>query len=227
MGKLYIVHGWAYSLDTWDSLCELLRQKGIEPIQLKVPGLTQKSDKVWSADSYVEWLRGELKNDPAPVVLGHSNGGRIALWYTGKYPLKHLILEDSAGVPHHKVKASKLSAVKLASKLASPMKYVPLARKVVYHILGAQDYNNAPENMKKTMKNLLASDAMLDLKKVTTPVTLIWGSDDTVTPLSDAKKIKAAIPKVKLHIIDGAMHSPHSTNSEEVSNIIAEIYENI
>src|SRR5690349_17232860 len=101
MKKVFIVHGWTYSLDKWTEICGLLRNMGIEPIQLRVPGLTEPSDKAWDIDGYVEWLNDKLKDEKNPVVIGHSNGGRISLAFVQKYPNKlgKLILIDSAGIP--------------------------------------------------------------------------------------------------------------------------------
>src|SRR5205085_6528900 len=88
MSKVFIIHGWTYSLEKWTELCELLREQGIEPIQLKVPGLAEPSDKVWNIDGYITWLGDQLKGEVKPTIIGHSNGGRIALSYIQKYPGK-------------------------------------------------------------------------------------------------------------------------------------------
>jgi len=222
MQKLYIIHGWTYSLDTWTTICQLLQAEGIEPVQLKVPGLTSPSDKVWDMAGYVEWLDTQLKNDPSPIILGHSNGGRIALNYAISHPgsLKQLILLDSAGVPHA---TTKKSLVKMAAKVAKPLKHIPGVSKVVYHFLGAQDYNNAPPNMKQTMQNMLSSDGLLDLSKVNVPTTILWGREDTVTPLADGELMQKTIPGAKLHIIDEARHAPHATKPQEVATLILNI----
>ncbi len=219
MQKLYIIHGWTYSLDSWATVCELLRQKDIEPVQLKVPGLTEPSNEVWDIDGYVEWLHTVLKDEPNPSVLGHSNGGRIALWYAARHKsLKQLILLDSAGIPHH---GKRRAAVRVLAKVASPLKHIPLAKKVVYHVLGAQDYNNALPNMKHTMHNLLEADERLDLGKVHLPTTIIWGANDTVTPLGDAQKLHRSIAGSTLHVIDGARHAPHATHATQLVDLIA------
>ena len=54
MKKLYIVHGWTYDLSKWTELVGKLSTSGFEAVQLKVPGLTTKSDKVYTIDDYVE-----------------------------------------------------------------------------------------------------------------------------------------------------------------------------
>src|ERR1043166_499473 len=98
--KIFIIHGWTYNLDRWTEFCQKLGDTGIELVQMHVPGLTEPSDAVWSIDDYVNWLHQKLAKEPKPIVLGHSNGGRIALAYCQKYPdhFKQLFLIDSAGM---------------------------------------------------------------------------------------------------------------------------------
>ena len=95
---LYIIHGWAYSVEPWQKTLKLLKEKGIKYKMLHVPGLTEPSEKIWTIEEYVEWAN---KNIPeGSIALGHSNGGRILLNLCSKTPekLSHLILLDSAGV---------------------------------------------------------------------------------------------------------------------------------
>jgi pimeloyl-ACP methyl ester carboxylesterase len=226
--QVYIVHGWTYSLDKWQAVCQELLGQGIEPIMLKVPGLTEPSDKVWDIDGYVDWLDKKLSNVSLPIVVGHSNGGRIALSYAQKYPSKlgKLILIDSAGIPNNEKKALfKLEVLKYLSKLGKIFSYIPPVKKLFYKLIGAQDYNNAPPNMKKTMQNMLHADQLLELATIKLPVTLIWGRDDGQTPLADGQKMHEFISGSTLHIIDDARHAPFFNHPAEVAGIIRDAVE--
>ncbi len=221
--KVFIVHGWTYTLDKWAELCKILRGAGVEVIQLHVPGLTAESDKVWDIDTYVEWLHGELMGEDKPIVIGHSNGGRIALSYASQYSdsLSKLILIDSAGVYHGDVfSKTKRGVFKAAAKIGKPLARVPIAKKVFYKVIGAKDYYKAPENMKQTMKNMLAADRKLDLSKVSVPVQLIWGEHDSATPLEDAHKLQKQLHGAPLDIIADAGHSPYANHAEDVAKVI-------
>lgn len=223
MKKIFIIHGWTYSLDKWNEVVKILRERGVEPVQLKVPGLTEPSDKVWDIDGYVEWLDGKLKGETEPIILGHSNGGRIALAYAQKYPgrLKQLILMDSAGLAHNDLlPRTKLATLRTLSKAGKPLARLPALKKAVYKVIGAQDYHNAPPNMKLTMQNMLKADNEIDLSKIKLPVTLIWGRDDTQTPLKDGRKMHATLKGSSLHIIDDARHGPMATHPTQVADII-------
>lgn len=223
--KLFIIHGWTYNLDKWSVITDLLTKEGFRPVLLQVPGLTKASDKVWDIDGYVRWLGDQLSGEEHPIVIGHSNGGRIALSFAQKYPtrLSRLILLDSAGIPndHYLTAKLKLKTLRGLSKVGKPVKKIPGVRRVFYKIIGAQDYEQAPLNMKKTMQNMLEADRLINLKHIKTPTTLIWGRNDKQTPLKDGRLMQRKIKGAKLFVIDGAKHGPQATHPQKVTQIIA------
>ena len=77
MADLYIIHGWTYTVEPWKNTLAMLRDNGISVKMLHVPGLTERSDKVYTIDDYVKWANENIPD--GAVALGHSNGGRILL----------------------------------------------------------------------------------------------------------------------------------------------------
>src|SRR3989344_7191952 len=223
MKKVYIIHGWTYNLDKWTKICKVLNNRGIEPVLLKVPGLTSPSNKVWDIDGYIEWLNDELKDVHHPTVIGHSNGGRIAMSYVQRYSGKiaNLILIDSAGVSHYvKQSVRKLNTLKTLAKFGKPFNKVPGARKVFYKVIGARDYYDAPPNMRLTIRNMLSADQNINFNSIKLPVTIIWGEDDHITPLSDGKRIHLGIAGSMFEVIHDARHAPFWSHPELVADII-------
>lgn len=219
---LYIVHGWTYSIEPWGDTVADLRARGVNVKQLRVPGLTTPSDEVWTIDMYVRWLRDELAGDPAPTLLGHSNGGRIAMHYDIEFPgkIKKLILLNSAGVEVDSQKLSiKRRVFRIAAKILAPLKKVPGARKIVYRLLKS-DYNHAPENMKKTLANMLASDRNFDASRVTAPTAILWGEADQTTPIAMGKKISTEINNSTLQTFTDWRHAPYRTHSRQLAQAI-------
>ena len=177
---LYIIHGWTYSVEPWNKTIKLLNDNyKIKVKMLHVPGLTDPSKKVWNIDEYVKWADSLLPEDA--VVLGHSNGGRILLNLLSRQPARvsHLILLDAAGVYEPSKKRDILRAI---SQLFAPLKQIKVLRKLLHRIIGAGDYEKAPENMKKTLTNILDSDRQLDISKVKVKTDILWGELDTITP---------------------------------------------
>ncbi len=221
--KVFILHGWAYSTEKWKPLCDLLVSKNIEPVILNIPGLTEPSSQVWDMLSYLNWLEEKLHNEPKPVLIGHSNGGRIALAYAQRDPKRpgQLVLIDSAGVAHNDgPDTTKRKIFKLLAKLGKPLGFIPGIRKIFYSLIGAMDYYYAPPNMKKTMQNMLDADASLDPAAINVPITLIWGDQDKLTPIEDAYTLIQNLPHAGLKVIEGAGHAPQFTHPQIVADYI-------
>ncbi len=223
--EIYIIHGWTYSIEPWTSAVSILRSKGVTVHQLRVPGLTSESDKVWDIGGYVEWLRDELDGVENPIVLGHSNGGRISLNYLKKYPgsFKKLILLSAAGINVSNEKISlKRRLFRIAAKILKPLKYIPGVRKVVYRLIGGSDYDRAPANMKKTLHNMLESDKNLTLEDIETSTAVLWGKNDQITPLAQGKKMAHDLPHATIKEFDGWAHAPYITHPVELAEAILE-----
>ena len=206
MKKLYIIHGWTYTIEPWTKTLDLLKEANIPVEMLHVPGLTAPSKKIWTIDDYAKWADQNLPD--GAIALGHSNGGRILLNLCSKKPekLNHLILLDAAGVYEP---SKKRDLARKASKALSPLKKVKPLRKVAHKLLGASDYDRAPENMKKTLANMLDSDKNLNLSSVTTPTTILWGEADTITPLHQAQKMDQELPNSRLITHKNWTHAPY------------------
>lgn len=224
VAPVYIVHGWAYSTEKWQPFIKLLEKQGFKLVMLNVPGLTGESEEVWDVPKYVEWLHKETAKETKPFVLmGHSNGGRIGIAFAAQYPerLKHLILLDSAGIYHNEpllqLKRMVLGRVAKAGKKLTTSKAL---RAALYKIARAQDYHQAPPNMRATMINLHEADKQLPIEKVMVPTTIVWGQNDKVTPLSDAYTLKSRIRGSQLHVVEGGRHTPVYTHPEAVARII-------
>ncbi len=223
--KIHIIHGWTYTLNGWDACQALLREKGFEPVMLRVPGLTEPSEKVWTLPEYVAWLEEKLAGEKEVILVGHSNGGRIAIAALAKSPalIEKLILIDAAGIRHAEFQLRfRQFVLGSIARLGKKLTQSPRARKIYYRIIGARDYGNAPENMRETMKNLIAIDLTEQLSEIKIPTLIIWGKQDTVTPLSDAHLMHKSIVNSKLVVIDRAHHSPHMSDPirvvEEIKN---------
>jgi len=218
---IYALHGWAYSVDKWQDFQRELQDRGIELKILKIPGLTAELKGVWDIDDYLSWLARELPEEPV-VLLGHSNGGRLALNFAWVYPdrVSKLILLDSAGVHHGGLHKLKRDIFKQVAKAGKKLTKSPQARKALYKLARVSDYNRAPENMKKVMENMLSSDKDLRFEEIKTPTHIIWGGSDKVTPLTDGAIMQERLPHSTLRIVEEGRHSPHFTHASEVADLI-------
>jgi pimeloyl-ACP methyl ester carboxylesterase len=227
MKKVIILHGWTKKLDKWDQFLKLLKKNKEYDIAFpKIPGLTEKLNIVWTLDDYTAWLRDSIDKDKNKVILiGHSNGGRIALSYTHKYPEKveKLILVDSAGIYHNQlaVKLKRLMFKNIA-KIGKKITSSSTLKNLLYKVARESDYKDLDENTKKTMVNLISTDLTPVLSKIKIPTLIVWGNEDKITPLSDAFTMNQLIKNSELEIIQGAKHSPMFTHPEKTASIVLE-----
>ncbi|MBL7036512.1 alpha/beta hydrolase [Candidatus Microgenomates bacterium] len=225
--KIFVLPGWAYETKKWDEFIGMLRKDGFNPILLSIPGLTEKIEKPWNIDDYVNWLSSKLKNESQVFLIGHSNGGRIALSYILSNPKKisKLVLLDSAGIYHNEVPIRlKRTLFKYLAKLGKSVTKSDTLKNLMYKFARESDYNQAPEIMKKTMQNLISHDLTQNLQKIRTNTLILWGHDDKVTPLSDGKMMEKNLPNSRLEIVKDARHSPQFSHTENVVKIIDEFF---
>lgn len=222
--KLYIIHGWTYRPEPWHEVIDELKKLGVEAELLRVPGLGTKSEKTFTIEDYAKWAREKLPK--GSYALGHSNGGRILLNLLEKEPdyLKGIILLDSAGVWEKENRRKMLKAI---AKILAPLKKSKLIRKAAHRVIGANDYENAPENMKKTLDNMINSDKTLDIAKVTTRAEIIWGENDQTTPLRQGKKMHELLPNSELTTKPGWRHSHYLVSTSELAAEIADKFQKL
>lgn len=221
--KLYIIHGWTYTVAPWERTIANLEKQGISVEMLHVPGLTASSKKVWTIEDYVRWADRNIPD--GAVALGHSNGGRILLNLCSEKPekLQHLILLDAAGV--YEV-SSKRDVARSVSKKLGFLKKIPGLEKLWHKLIGASDYARAPKNMKVTLSNMLESDKNLKLEDVTVPTSILWGEADKVTPPHQAEEMHQKIKNSTLEIFPDWTHAPYLSHPLELARAIFKVYKN-
>lgn len=211
-------------MDKWEDFLKILEKKGIDYAIPKIPGLTGNLEKVWDLSDYVEWLKNIVDKKTGKVILiGHSNGGRIALAFTNLYPEKveKLILIDSAGIYHNELPLKiKRFIFRTIAKIGKNLTSSKSLKDLLYKVARESDYKDLEENVKQTMINLISSDLKPILSQIQTPTLIIWGRNDKVTPLSDGLIMNSLIKDSKLEIIENTRHSPMFTHPEKVAETI-------
>ena len=224
MKKIIILHGWTKNLDKWSILIKELEKKGVSVELLRIPALTKELKKVWGIEDYVSWLSNIANKKGEKIILiGHSNGGKIALSFAKSFPQKieKLILIDSAGIYHNELRLRlKRLIFKLAAKAGKKITSSEKMKNLLYKIAGESDYKDLDDKTKQTMINLISVDLKPILPQIKIPTLIIWGADDRITPLSDGILMNELIKNSELKIIKNARHSPQFTDAEEVSEII-------
>ena len=85
---------------------------------------------------------------------------------------------------------------------------------------GSADYNSAPVVLRQTLVKVVNEDLCEYMPNIACPTLLIWGDQDTDTPLSDAKVMESKIPDSGLCVIKGVGHFSFIQSPFEVNAIL-------
>ncbi len=226
---IVLMHGWGCSHATLASIEKTALSCGLRVINVDFPGFgkSEEPDEIWGVERYtqlIEHLIAELgiKN---PILLGHSFGGRVGILYSSRNHVSKLILVDSAGI---KPKRSLKYYWKVYSfKLMKHLMYLIYGHDGAEIRLdkrrakaGSSDYANASAMMRRILSKVVNEDLSDRLSKIKAPTLLIWGENDTATPLSDAKKMEALIPDAGLVAFSGCGHYSFLDNPMQFSAVL-------
>ena len=87
-------------------------------------------------------------------------------------------------------------------------------------MLGANDYDRAPANMKATLTNMINSDKQLRIEQVTTPTVLLWGEADKTTPLHQGQLLARRLLRAVMKTYPEWAHAPYLTHPAALARAI-------
>ncbi len=229
-----LLHGWLANLETMKPLANNLSQKfKVYNIDIIGFGKSQMPDQPMSTDDYGNFLKDVLEKLQIenPVLIGHSNGGRMIINAVGRGIVKpnKIVLIDSAGIkPKRGISYYiKVYTFKLCKNILKILPKQDKLREKVLQKFGSQDYKNSPEVLRKTMSNIINEDQKKYLPQIKVPTLLIWGEKDTATPIEDAKIMEKLIPDAGLVTYKNSGHYSYLENLNHCIIVLFEFLKNI
>lgn len=225
------LHGWGSNIKLWQGLMDTVTPK-YTAFALDMPGFGESDEpkEAWSVDDYVDFVLKfvDLFKPESLVLVGHSFGGRVIIKMLNRklpFEVKKIILIDSAGIKPKKTFKQKISllAYKTGRKImeTKPLKAMfPDAVENMRKKRGSADYNSATPVMRETLVKVVNEDLTELLPNVKASSLLIWGTNDTATPLSDGEKMEKLIPDAGLVKVQGAGHYSFLEAPELVSRVV-------
>jgi pimeloyl-ACP methyl ester carboxylesterase len=229
-GKLVLLlHGWG---DNSKGLAGLQKDLAAEYTVLAVdlPGFggTQAPTNSWNLDDYAAFLHatlGKLKLPKPYAVIGHSNGGALAIraMSLGLLDADKLILLATSGVRSRGgVRLMFLKAAAKTGRAATawlPAKYRNRLRRRLYDAAGS-DMLVVPQ-MEETFKRVVRQDVQDDARNIDRPALLVYAEDDASVPLADGRIYERLIKGSRLETVTGG-HFVHLEHPERVVELIKE-----
>jgi pimeloyl-ACP methyl ester carboxylesterase len=93
-------------------------------------------------------------------------------------------------------------------------------RPFVYRALGGHDYLHTNGIKKEIYKTITQQDLTHFLPTIQTPTLVLWGAQDTYTPVRYGQKIASLLPHSKFVVFKDGKHGLHHTH---ISQILAAI----
>lgn len=227
---LLFLHGWGSSLDAFRFIWSEL-SSDFQCIGVDFPGCGGSSlpERALTLDDYCDLVLQFIKklNLENPILIGHSNGGRVILKLcgSGKVSPEKIILLDAAGVKpkktlRQKCRQAQFKFIKRVLTLPIVKNFTEALLEAARNHYGSADYKSAPPVMRQTLVNLVNVDLRELMPNIKASTLLIWGECDTATPLSDAKTMEKLIPDSGLCVIKGAGHFSFIDNRVQVNLIL-------
>jgi len=205
-------HGWGQTRAGLLPLAQALEKNGTHFV-LDFPGFgeTPPPPEDWGTAEYADHIADFIRtHSPEKIIwVGHSFGCRVGLQLAARHPdlIAGLCLIAGAGLPRKRPLWQKIyfdGRVKLYKALK---KLIPFGLPETWLIkqFGSPDYLNAG-HMRKILVRVINQDLTEIAKKISCPVLLIYGSEDTETPPEIGQRLHALIPSSELVILNGFDH---------------------
>ncbi len=221
---LVCIHGLGGSAENWRKLFPLLSQEYLV-YALDLPGFgrTPLASEGVDIEAHVLYLERFLDalGYPQVTLVGNSLGGWIATRFAVEHPerVKQLYLLNSAGLRREGIQSPytpNRQAVRLAAKRIWGCDF-PLPNFVLDAIV-RNSLRPAYAGFIQNYQHQKFLDSLLTHVQV--PTTIIWGTQDRLLPDTCAQDLHTGIAGSQLVLLPGAGHSPHSSASTEVAQII-------
>lgn len=233
---IIMLHGWLANLETMEPLKRaLVSNFKVYNVDVIGFGKSDLPNRPYSTNDFGDFLKkfAEKLNIENPILIGHSNGGRTIINCVGRGLIKpkKIILIDSAGIkPKRKIKyfirVYTYKFCKNILKMFPNNDFFNELREKLVKKFSSEDYKNSPEVLRRTMSIILNEDQRELLKNIDAPTLLIWGTNDTATPIEDAKLMEKLIPDAGIVEFKGAGHFSYLERLNETVVVIREFLKN-
>lgn len=226
---IVLLHGWGCNHTTLASVECVALAAGYRVINIDLPGFGESDEpaETWGVEQYTAMLEKFLKaeNIKRPAVLGHSFGGRISILYGSRNDVDKIILVDAAGVKprrplsyYIKVYGFKLSKWWLRMTLGRGRAAARIEAERARR--GSADYASASPRMRQILSRCVNEDLKAVMPQIKAPTLLIWGENDTATPMRDARIMNKLIADSGLVSFRGCGHYSFLDNPGQFAAVL-------
>lgn len=227
-----LMHGWGCQWSTVDSIAKILNPKmHVYNVDLPGHGKSDEPPVVWGVEDFTKLIEKFITklNIKNPSLIGHSFGGRIAILLSSRHDIKKVVLVDAAGIkprrnPKYYIKVYSYKVAKRILPIILGKKFGNKALEKWRGKAGSSDYRNSSPMMRAVMSKCVNEDLKKVMPNIKASTLLVWGENDTATPLSDAHAMEKLIPDAGLVNFPGCGHYSFLDNPLGFKAVIKEFF---
>jgi len=244
-----LIHGYRSSVYVWRSTAPLLADQGFHVLAIDLVGFGYSEKPRWFAYSIQAQARilsrfmNRLGIGRATVV-GSSYGGAVAATLAFDYSerVEKLVLADAVindNLKGHPI--LRLAAIPGVGEAITPFlaDSRTLLRSRMHHTLSKTSQHlitdervenilrpfraaDAHHSLLATSRNWHANRIEQDANLINQPTLIVWGEEDTVTPISDGAKLHGSILNSRFVILKNCGHTPQEEKPENFSRLVVD-----
>ncbi|MBQ8660099.1 MAG: alpha/beta hydrolase [Alphaproteobacteria bacterium] len=230
--KFVLLHGWGHSLENLRPIANELSDYDCYLIDLPGFGESPQPESVLSVSNYTDiiayFIKTQFSKKDKVYIIGHSFGGRIGVYIGANYPdlISGAFILAGAGLKKHKKLFRQLiitgaRGLKIIYKVIGKDVMTSALYRKYYERFASRDYKNAQPLMREILKKTVMENLAPIARKVSVPTVLIYGENDTVTPVYFGKKYHKLIKDSKFYILPTFDHNGILTAGKyQVTSII-------
>lgn len=200
-----LLHGWGQNILMMDPIGQGLKDLYHITI-LDFPGFGESDslkDAYTISDYYL--LLDEFLNKlkiKKPILVGHSFGGRVAIYYASKKPVEKLVLFGAPFVKRVSEPTTMMKVLKTLKKIPGIRSLAEYSKKYI----GSRDYRAASPVMRKTLVNIVNCDLTSNVRSIKCSTIAIAGENDTEVPLDEMMLYKEYIDDCEVIVYPNMTH---------------------
>lgn len=224
---IIILHGLMGGLSNFQGVIDYFPPKGYQIVVPSLPLYTTPLIKT-SVGTFAKHINAFINHMgwEKVILLGNSLGGHIGLVTTKLFPekIKALIITGSSGLYESAMGASypKKGDYEYIKEKSQDVFYDPaVATKELVDEVFATVNDRA--KLLKTLaiaKSAIRHNMSKDLPKMNTPICIIWGKQDGVTPPNVAEEFHEKLPDSDLFWIDKCGHAAMMEHPDEFNEVL-------
>lgn len=197
MPTILFLHGWGGNQNSFAPISQYFMratdQKG-ESYRVLTPSLPCPPNIVYTLEDYADDIDEFLQAQKVTrcIVIAHSFGARLVAILNARHPklFTKIVITGGAGVKSR-------WRIRVWLKIC----WYKLCRRLGFKINGGSaDYRVLNTNGKKTFQNIIQRDLTFEIKQITAPTLLIWGSKDNATPISQLRRWRRLLSQAQTKI---------------------------